>query len=114
QKKQRKQYTPEEKLAIVRQQLLEKEPISKVCDDVGLRRQSSTVGRRNCSRTGLLPSTATGHLGQRPTVHCQRLQGIHSGLGHDARQNFALLSLIERKIERWHRSLKRECIRPGS
>jgi putative transposase len=33
---------------------------------------------------------------------------------HDPRQNFALLSPIERKIERWHKSLKGECIRPGT
>jgi transposase-like protein len=33
---QRKQYAPEEKVAILRRYLLEKEPISKLCDDVGL------------------------------------------------------------------------------
>ena len=30
-KKQRKHYTPEEKVAILRRHLLEKEPISKLC-----------------------------------------------------------------------------------
>ncbi len=35
-KKQRKQYEPEEKVAILRRHLLEKEPISKLCDEVGL------------------------------------------------------------------------------
>jgi transposase len=35
-KKKRKQYTPEEKAAILRLHLLEKEPISKLCDEVGL------------------------------------------------------------------------------
>src|SRR5690348_3156071 len=35
-KKQRKHYTPEEKVAILRQHLLEKEPISKLCDELGL------------------------------------------------------------------------------
>ena len=34
-KKQRKQYAPEEKVAILRRHLLEKEPISKLCDEVG-------------------------------------------------------------------------------
>ena len=34
--KQRKHYTPEEKVAILRRHLLEKEPISKLCDEVGL------------------------------------------------------------------------------
>ena len=35
-KKQRKHYTPEEKVAILRRHLLEKEPISKLCDEVAL------------------------------------------------------------------------------
>lgn len=35
-KKQRKHYTSEEKVAILRRHLLEKEPISKLCDEVGL------------------------------------------------------------------------------
>ena len=34
--KQRKQYAPEEKVAILRRHLLEKEPISKLCGQVGL------------------------------------------------------------------------------
>src|ERR1700748_1109119 len=33
---QRRQYAPEEKVAILRRHLLEKEPISKLCDEVGL------------------------------------------------------------------------------
>ena len=43
-KKQRKQYAPEEKVAILRRHLLEKEPISKLCDEVGL--QPTVVYRR--------------------------------------------------------------------
>jgi transposase-like protein len=35
-KKQRRHYAPEEKVAILRRHLLEKEPISKLCDEVGL------------------------------------------------------------------------------
>jgi transposase-like protein len=35
-KKQRKQYAPEEKVAILRRHLLEQQPISKLCDEVGL------------------------------------------------------------------------------
>ena len=35
-KKQRKHYSPEEKVAILRRHLLEKEPISKLCDELGL------------------------------------------------------------------------------
>ena len=35
-KKSRKHYTPEEKVAVLRRHLLEKEPISKLCDELGL------------------------------------------------------------------------------
>ena len=35
-KKQRKHYTPEEKVTILRRHLLEKTPISDLCDEVGL------------------------------------------------------------------------------
>jgi transposase len=35
-KKQRKHYAPEEKVAILRRRLLDKEPISKLCDELGL------------------------------------------------------------------------------
>ena len=35
-KKQRKHYAPEEKVAILRRHLLDREPISKLCDEFGL------------------------------------------------------------------------------
>ena len=35
-KKQRKHYTPEEKVGILKRHLLEKEPISKLSDELGL------------------------------------------------------------------------------
>src|ERR1700730_10417169 len=62
-------------------------------------------------------SQAANHLRQWPAVHRSRLQGVHSHLGHDARPNLPLLSTVEQsngKIERWHKSLKGECIRPGT
>ena len=46
-KKQRKQYAPEEKVAILKRHLLEKEPISKLCDEVGLQPTVFYRGRRN-------------------------------------------------------------------
>ncbi|MBV9306731.1 MAG: transposase [Acidobacteriaceae bacterium] len=36
-KKQRKHYTPEEKVAILRRHLLDQEPISKLCNEMGLK-----------------------------------------------------------------------------
>src|SRR5580692_405665 len=35
-KKRRKHYTPDEKVVILRRHLVEKEPISKLCDELGL------------------------------------------------------------------------------
>ncbi len=35
-KKQRKHYSPEEKVAVLRRHLLENEPISKLCDELSL------------------------------------------------------------------------------
>jgi transposase-like protein len=35
-KKERKHYSPEEKVAILRRHLLDKEPISKICGELGL------------------------------------------------------------------------------
>ena len=44
-KKQRKQYEPEEKVAILKRHLLEKEPISKLCDEAGLQLQPTVFYR---------------------------------------------------------------------
>ena len=56
-KKQRKHYAPEEKVAILRRDLLEKEPISKLCDEVGLQPTVFyRVAEGTSSRTGPLPS----------------------------------------------------------
>jgi len=49
-----------------------------------------------------------------PQFIAKDFQGVHSDLGHDPSQNIALLASIEWKIERWHKSLKGECIRPGT
>ena len=49
-KKQRKHYTAEEKVAILRRHLLDQEPVSKLGDEWGCSRRCSTAGRRNSSR----------------------------------------------------------------
>jgi transposase-like protein len=43
--KQRKHYTPEEKVAVLRRHLLEKEPISNLCDEFGLQPRAPRGGR---------------------------------------------------------------------
>jgi hypothetical protein len=51
-KKQRKHYTPEEKVATLRRHLLEKDPISKISDELGLQPTVSAGGGRSSSRMG--------------------------------------------------------------
>ena len=50
------------------------------------------------------------HFRQRTTVCRQGLHGVHSDLGYQARQDSTVLP----SIERWHKSLKGECSRPGT
>jgi len=53
-RKQRKHYTPEEKVAILRRHLLGKEPIPKLCDELGLQPTVFYRWQRSSSRTGRL------------------------------------------------------------
>ena len=55
-KKQRKHYTPEEKVAILRRHLLEKEPISNLCEPSGSLR--NVLGISSFSRLVLSAATA--------------------------------------------------------
>jgi hypothetical protein len=55
-----------------------------------------------CSRVGLHRS------------HCSGFQGVHSRLGHDARCTSPYYPQSNGKLERWHKSLKWGCIRPGT
>jgi transposase-like protein len=54
-RKERKHFTPEEKVAILRRHLVDKVPVSELCEELGLRPtmfyRCSTAGRKNCSRT---------------------------------------------------------------
>ena len=60
-KKQRKHYTPEDKVAILRRHLLEQAPISELCDKQGLqptvfyRRQKEFFNFRIADHTGPIP-----------------------------------------------------------
>src|SRR6202166_501910 len=85
-KKQRKHYAPEEKVAILRRHLLEKEPISKLCDEVGLQ----------------------------PTVFYRWQKEFIRVWGMTHVRTSPYYPQSNGKIERWHKSLKGECIRPGT
>src|ERR1041385_2286247 len=51
-KKHRKHYAPEEKVTILRRHLLEKEPISKLCDEVGLQPTVFYRWQKECFENG--------------------------------------------------------------
>ena len=56
-KKPRKQYTAEEKVAILRERLVEEQEVSEVCEQHNSTRPSSTPGRSSSSRTASPPSS---------------------------------------------------------
>jgi transposase-like protein len=49
--KKRNHYSPEEKVLILKKQLVEKVPVSDICDAYDYTRRNFIVGRRNFSRT---------------------------------------------------------------
>src|SRR2546427_5538521 len=64
---------------------------------------------------GEVPGSKTAdHLRQWTAVHRPRLQGVHSHRGYDARADITLLPAIEWQTGARHKSLKSECIRPGT
>ena len=63
-KKQRKHYTPEEKVAILRRHLLDKEPVSKLCDEIGLKPTVLYRWQKEFFENG-----AAAFQQQRPTNH---------------------------------------------
>lgn len=66
-------------------------------------------------RQGEVPgSEATNYLRQRAAIHRSRLRGVYSNLWHDAVRTSAYYPQSNGKIERWHKSLKSNCIRPGT
>src|SRR5438132_10632191 len=72
-----------------------RQPLYRALGDPGIDEGSrsgdhSGTGSREVSRC-----QATRHLRQWPTVHCERLQGIHPNLWDDACENVAVLSAIE-------------------
>jgi transposase-like protein len=62
-KKERKHYSPEEKVAILRRHLLDKEPISKLCDELGL--QPTVLLREVARGSGTAQTSVPGVYGFR-------------------------------------------------
>jgi transposase-like protein len=102
-KKQRKQYAPEEKVAILRRHLLEKEPLSKLCDEMGLkptvfyRWQKEFFGNATvaggCAAAG---GWLRGTLRPCPPEQCHRL---HHAEARARRRQQEIHSERDRKLE---------------
>ena len=58
---------------------------------------------------------ASNHLGQRSAVHREGLQGIHPHLRDDAREGPRRTTRNRTgRIERWHKTIKSDALRPAS
>jgi transposase-like protein len=66
-KKQRKHYTPEEKVAILRRHLLDKEPISKLCDELGLQPTAFYRWHKEFFENGAAAFEQKSHATTQPT-----------------------------------------------
>ena len=63
-KKTRKHYTGEEKVAVLRRHLLEQEPISKLCDELGLQPTVFYRWQKEFFENGAAAFQAKGHTDQ--------------------------------------------------
>src|SRR3970282_588313 len=65
-KKTRKHYTAEEKVAILRRHLLEQEPVSKLCDELGLQPTVFYRWQKEFFENGAAPFQTRGRSNQQP------------------------------------------------
>src|SRR5579864_9057400 len=84
-RKERKHFTPEEKIAILRRHLVDKVPVSELCEELGLR----------------------------PTVFYRWQKELFENGSAHVRTSLSYPQSYG-KLERWHKSLKNECIRLGT
>ena len=116
-KKQRKHYTPEEKVAILRRHLVEGVPISDLCDERGLqptvfyRWQKEFFENGAAGYPGVTPRVISDNGPQFIAKDFKEFIRL-SGMTHVRTSPYYPQS--NGKIERWHKSLKGECIRPGT
>jgi Transposase len=69
-KKSRKHYSPAEKVAVLRRHLLEKEPISKLCDELGFQPTVFYRWQKEFFETGLLRAETAIQPFSRPGADC--------------------------------------------
>ena len=64
-RKERKHYTAEEKVAVLRRHLLDKVPVSDLCEELACSLRCSTTGKKSFSRTERPPSKRRNILAAR-------------------------------------------------
>ena len=74
-KKPRKHYTGEEKVAILRRHLLEKQPISKLCDELGLQPTVFYRWQKEFFENGAAAFQAKGRADQQAEKETHRVPG---------------------------------------
>jgi transposase-like protein len=70
-KKQRKDYTPEEKVAILRRHLVEGVPISDLCDELGLQPTVFYRWQKEFFESGAAAFQQRGRTNHRPEQGCE-------------------------------------------
>lgn len=91
----RKNYTPEEKVAILKRHLVEKEPVSDLCDELGLNPNVFYTWQRQFFENG-----ATAFQGTRkrrgPSPEARKLEKLEAKL---AQKNEVLAELMQEHIQ---------------
>jgi hypothetical protein len=103
-RKERKHYTAEEKVAVLRRHLLDKVPVSDLCEELSLKPMAFYRWQKEFFEN----VAAAFQAQERPHRQVEEKQKRIEYLGVTASKFY---SWRNGKIERWHKSLKRECIR---
>jgi transposase-like protein len=91
----RKNYTPEEKVAILRQHLVEKVPVSDLCDELGLNPNVFYSWQKQFFENGAAALQRKGKR-SRPTPEARRIERLEAKL---AQKNEVLAELMQEHVQ---------------
>jgi transposase-like protein len=89
----RKNYTPEEKVAILRRHLIEKVPVSDLCDELGLNPNVFYGWQKQFFENG---AVAFQRKGNGPTPEVRKIEKLETKL---AQKNEVLAELMQEHVE---------------
>ena len=111
-RKERKRFTPEEKVAILKRHLVDKVPVSELCEEPGLRPTVFYRWQKEFFENGAAAFQLQEDNGSQFIARDSKEFIRISGMTHV--QTSPYYPQSNGKIERRHMSLKSECIRPGT